>query len=1038
MLEACSALGREKKGEELLLSSRHVSLASISRSIFLPALLWASDITKEDQSRSNEGPALLMSTEEGRYIMYGQDEDLDPVVLVLHEQLVEILREQLVEMGFARSTAESAIAACGPSLTLEACVEEIFRKEENLAAKESQNLRSSEPGPSRGTDSGPRHHQLQRRPGCVPILERDPNESDGLPDESKAEPAGQSAPGHARSSNLLATGDCPAGTALRCPAGTALNEPGRPSAAANCPSSTAFDEPRHPSFAADRCLGSSKAVLDGQLAAADGRPGSLKAVPAGQRRAVLAGQSVDANGWPDSSVPVGQSKAVPAGQSKAAADRRPGSLKAVPTVQSAVAGGRPGSSKAVPRQSKARPAGQSVAASRRPGSFKAVPAGQLAAADGHPGSLKAVRRQSKAIPAGQSAAAAGRPGSLKAVPAAQSAAADGRPGSSKAVPRQSKAVPAGQSAAGGAGLGEGDERSGHHADVDAGPHKETGAKGVPRCSDGRLAWDFDDCGCLLSTDDDSGNQSPRSGEMLSEELECHRQKGADSNADKVFTTDRSEICQARSHKGVGGIQMDTGDSCALGNLRRRNLRPKRRRPKTSSLSATAPPEVALSIDPDPSRGKRPCLVSDGEVEDDDGDLDDDDDEEEEEEEEEEESNELDEKEEEDSDEFGDNKDSNEFDDDDDDTFAKWETCHFYFENVSKAPKGTWEEIATFLHEHPFEKVNSNAYCAARRERCYVHNLPMVGRIEHKSPYMTIKAIMEAQGPGMKFWPGWDTRQQFRCLGTKKCTLKKAKQLSRDLLRANDDSGLQDLLARNNLVWMRPKTLIPLSPEQMELVMGYPALHTASMTPLKRYAALGNAFQVHTVATHFSPLKAKFPDGIRVLSLFDGIGGCALALDMAGVYIKVYIAVEIDEDCRDIVRNWWSEREWPEKQLIQDWSDVTKFKRKAIEDIFKRCGGIDLVVGGSPCGNLTGSNRQPSNSPNGRCGLQGLKSKLFYHFHRILERVSTMHYRRALTDSKKQVTQLQSELMRLKGSGSRSTEVAYEVRTMPGGSKDLHR
>ncbi|GBG84768.1 hypothetical protein CBR_g39145 [Chara braunii] len=763
-------------------------------------------------------------------------------------------------------------------------------------------MRSSEPGPSWGTDSGPKHHQLQRRPGDVHILEWDPNETDGRPDLSKVGRAGKSAAVCAHSSNLLAAGDCPAG----------------------------------------------------QSTAVDGRPRSSKAVPDGQ------------------------SKAMPSGQA-AAADVCPGSSKAVPAGQSAAADGCPGSWKAVPRQSKAMPAGKSTAA------------------DGSWGGYDRSSRHADVDDVICTEVEAFRP--------------SGRVGS---VVHSFLSSPA---------FVDGEMRLCTSV--------STGA-GVPRQHDGRRLWDFDDCGSLLSTDDDSGNQSPRLDEMCSEEVECHRQRGADSNADRVFTMDRSEICQARSHNGVRGIQIATGDSCALGNLGCGNLMPKRRRRRGPSLRATVPPKVALSSDPGPSRGKRPCRVSDVGVEDCDEDL----------EEEEEESNELEEEEEEeDSDESG-----------DDDAYGvegsntgqvtesafppgcaqgggggraedsmlrevKGEMCHFYFENVGQAPKDTWAKISVFLHEHPPEKVNSKAYCAARRDRRYVHNLPRTDRTEYKSRYMTISDVMKEEGPGMKFWPEWDKRQQFCCLRTKKCggkELKKAQDLS---MRGIHNPKLRRFLAENNLVWMQPEILTPLTPEQMELVMGYPKWHTCDMTHQNRYKALGNAFQVHTVATHFSPLKAKFPDGIRVLSLFDGIGGCAIALDMAGVCMRVYIAVEIDEKCRKVVRSWWLKRELPKEQLIQDWRDVTKFMEKDIEDIFERFGGIDLVVGGSPCGNLTGTNRRSPEFSNGRCGLEGENSKLFFDFHRILELVIEMHYRKALMESKQQVMQLEEELTRLKGSGS---------------------
>jgi len=48
-----------------------------------------------------------------------------------------------------------------------------------------------------------------------------------------------------------------------------------------------------------------------------------------------------------------------------------------------------------------------------------------------------------------------------------------------------------------------------------------------------------------------------------------------------------------------------------------------------------------------------------------------------------------------------------------------------------------------------------------------------------------------------------------------------------------------------------------------------------------------------------------------------------------------------------------------------------------------CGGFDLVVGGSPCNNLAGSNRVS------RIGLDGTESALFYDYFRILDLVKAM-------------------------------------------------
>ena len=50
---------------------------------------------------------------------------------------------------------------------------------------------------------------------------------------------------------------------------------------------------------------------------------------------------------------------------------------------------------------------------------------------------------------------------------------------------------------------------------------------------------------------------------------------------------------------------------------------------------------------------------------------------------------------------------------------------------------------------------------------------------------------------------------------------------------------------------------------------------------------------------------------------------------------------------------------------------------------RRIGGFDLVIGGSSCNNLDGSNRHH------RGGLEGEHSALFYHYFRILDSVKSI-------------------------------------------------
>ncbi|KAG8051838.1 hypothetical protein GUJ93_ZPchr0001g32832 [Zizania palustris] len=59
---------------------------------------------------------------------------------------------------------------------------------------------------------------------------------------------------------------------------------------------------------------------------------------------------------------------------------------------------------------------------------------------------------------------------------------------------------------------------------------------------------------------------------------------------------------------------------------------------------------------------------------------------------------------------------------------------------------------------------------------------------------------------------------------------------------------------------------------MEFLLGYPRNHTRGVSRTERYRALGNSFQVDTVAYHLSVLRNMFLKGMNALSLFSSIGG----------------------------------------------------------------------------------------------------------------------------------------------------------------------
>ena len=101
---------------------------------------------------------------------------------------------------------------------------------------------------------------------------------------------------------------------------------------------------------------------------------------------------------------------------------------------------------------------------------------------------------------------------------------------------------------------------------------------------------------------------------------------------------------------------------------------------------------------------------------------------------------------------------------------------------------------------------------------------------------------------------------------------------------------------------------------------------------------------------------------NVLSLFDGISCAHLALLRAGFTIDKYYASELDPYPSAVTRY-----RFPDTIQLGDVCQISP------EDLPE----IDLLIGGSPCQDLSISN-------NNRKGLEGSKSKLFWEYVRLLK------------------------------------------------------
>ena len=110
------------------------------------------------------------------------------------------------------------------------------------------------------------------------------------------------------------------------------------------------------------------------------------------------------------------------------------------------------------------------------------------------------------------------------------------------------------------------------------------------------------------------------------------------------------------------------------------------------------------------------------------------------------------------------------------------------------------------------------------------------------------------------------------------------------------------------------------------------------------------------------------EGLTVLSLYDGISCCMLALEKNNIKLKDYYSSEIDKHALMIQKT----------NLSAD----TRFHQ--IGDVRAIKGGdyanIDLICAGSPCTQLSAINSKD------RSGLDGEESSLFYEFIRIIKEI----------------------------------------------------
>lgn len=117
--------------------------------------------------------------------------------------------------------------------------------------------------------------------------------------------------------------------------------------------------------------------------------------------------------------------------------------------------------------------------------------------------------------------------------------------------------------------------------------------------------------------------------------------------------------------------------------------------------------------------------------------------------------------------------------------------------------------------------------------------------------------------------------------------------------------------------------------------------------------------------------------MKVLSLFDGISCARVALERAGIPVEAYYASEIDKYAVQV-----SQKNYPSIVHVGDVKSINKEVRKEYLTVWDE--KIDLLIGGSPCQDLSIAKKD-------RKGLDGERSGLFWEYVRILKEVRPKYF-----------------------------------------------
>ncbi|ONK78779.1 uncharacterized protein A4U43_C02F22320 [Asparagus officinalis] len=294
--------------------------------------------------------------------------------------------------------------------------------------------------------------------------------------------------------------------------------------------------------------------------------------------------------------------------------------------------------------------------------------------------------------------------------------------------------------------------------------------------------------------------------------------------------------------------------------------------------------------------------------------------------------------------------------------------YLFYGNSLNIAEETWKRLSQSLYGIKPEFVETKFFSAIIKNEGYICELPIGRRVHvHPKPPMTLG---EALPHTKKWWPAWDIRTKLSCIHSQfteaslQCQrLGKMMASSQGMLAKEDKLEILQRCRTMNLIWTGRHKLSPITPEEMEYILGYPMKHTEvwGLSLDDRLGLLSNCLQVDTLAYHLSVLKDLYPEGIKVLSVFTGIGGAEVALHKLGIQFKYLISVEPVDSNREILLSWWKNSRQVGKLI--EIKTIEEMSIKKLERIIEEIGGFDIVIGSNPIPNVS-KNANRDASPGG--------------------------------------------------------------------------